>query len=78
VSSVFVILNEWTNTAGITSSQIVDSVYFTSESVAWDALKLIADSYETHLAPDETSISLEDHSPHIPYEEYYIQELTAR
>lgn len=75
--NVFIIINEWTDIANNTSSQVVDSQYFTSEDAAHDALKLIAEAYEVHLGVDETSIQLEDHVPNLQYEEYYIQELTA-
>jgi len=74
--NVFIILNEWTDIAGATSSQVVDSKYFTSEGEAWEALNAIAETYGTRLYLDETSISLEDHTPGLQYEEYYISELT--
>lgn len=76
MSNVFVIFNEWTGITNVTSSQVVDSKYFTSEDAAHDALKLIAEAYGAELLPDEMSLQLEDHAPGIQYEEYYIQELT--
>lgn len=75
--NVFIIINEWTDIDNNTSSQVVDSQYFTSENSAHEALALIAEAYEVHLGVDETSIQLEDHVPNLQYEEYYIQELTA-
>lgn len=75
--NVFIIINEWTDVANNTSSQVVDSQYFTSEDAAHDALKLIAEAYEVHLGVDETSIQFGGHAPNLQYEEYYIQELTA-
>lgn len=78
MSNVFIIVNEWTDIAGATSSQVVDSNYFESENDAWEALLLIAQSYDTTLFADETSLQLEDHTPNLQYEEYYIQELTKQ
>lgn len=75
--SVFIIINEWTTVDGDTTSGIVDSTYFRSESDAWDALKLIADAYDATLPPDSTSFEMDAPSPRIDFEEYYIQELTA-
>lgn len=74
--SAFVIINEWTTTSGATSSEVVDSKYFESESDAWDALKLIADSYLEELPQDERSFVIEYPEARIESEEYYIQELT--
>jgi len=74
--SVFIIVNEWTDIDDITSSQVVDSNYFTTEHAAWDALSQIAEAYEVGLHPADTSISMENHAPGLQYEEYYIQELT--
>lgn len=76
MSNVFVIINEWTDIAETSSSEVTGDNYFTSESAAWDALKVIADTYLYDLAPDATSIVLENHTPSLNYEEYYIQELT--
>lgn len=76
MSNVFIIIDEWTDIAGVTSSQVVDSKYFESENEAWEALLIIAQSFDTTIYADETSLQLEDHSPGLQYEEYYIQELT--
>jgi len=74
--NVFIIMNEWTDIDNSTGVAIVDAKYFTSESDAWDALSLVAQSYDEELSKDETSFSLEDHEDGLQYEEYYIQELT--
>lgn len=76
MTSVFIILNEWTSIDNSTGVEIVDSKYFESEDEAWEALLLIAQAHNTTLFADETSISFEDHKPYLQYEEYYIQELT--
>lgn len=73
--SIFVIINEWTGSAGASASEVVGGKYFESENGARDALSLIAEAYDTHLEPDETSLQFEDPKPHLRYEEYYIQEL---
>lgn len=74
--SVFIIVNEWTDIANTTSSEVVGGNYFTSEDGAWEALRDIAAAYDTELDRDETSLQFEDHKPHLQFEEYYIQELT--
>ena len=76
MSSVFVIINEWTDIASNTGAEVVGSNFFTTEQKAWDSLLIIAQAYDTELRPDETSISLEDHVSNLQFEEYYIQELT--
>ena len=76
MSNVFVIINGWTDISGADNSEIVDSKFFESESEAWYALNTIAESFDTKLYLDDTSIQFEDHKPHLQYEEYYIQELT--
>ena len=76
VDKVFVIFNEWTDIANNTSSELVDGKFFLTEGEAWDALNMIAESYETELDKDDTSIQLEDHDPSLQNEEYYIQELS--
>lgn len=76
MSNVFVIINEWTDIAGATSSEVTGGEYFESENDAWEALLSIAQAHDTTLFADETSLQLEDHKPHLQYEEYYIQELT--
>lgn len=73
--NVFVIINEWTDIAGNTSSEIVGATFFTSQNEAWDALALIAEALGEELLPHETSFSSES-DPHLQYQEYYIQELT--
>lgn len=74
--SVFVIMNEWTTTDIDTGAEIVGSKFFDSKDSAWLALRDIAHSYEDDLDYDATSITLEEHDPHLQFEEYYIQELT--
>lgn len=76
--SVFIIINEWTDGTAATSSQVVDAKYFESENDAWEALRIIAESYGTTVYADETTLQLSDHKAHIDYEEYYIQELTKK
>jgi len=73
--NVFVIINEWTDIAGNTSSEIVGATWFPSESDAWDALSLIAESVDEELHPGSTSFVSES-DPHLEFQEYYIQELT--
>jgi hypothetical protein len=76
VSNVFVIINEWTTINRATGSEIVGYKYFGSEESAWRALRLIAHSRDDDLDYDSTSLVYQDPSPHIEFEEYYIQELT--
>lgn len=73
---VFVIVNEWTDIANNTSSEIVGGRWFDSEDSAWVALDLIAKSYDTNLYADETTLTLEDHKTGLQSEEYRIEELT--
>jgi hypothetical protein len=75
VSIVFVIINEWTDALGNTSSEVTGGEYYTTENDAWSALDIIAKEYDTILDIDETSLVFEDHAPHLQSEEYYIQEL---
>lgn len=72
---MFIIVNEWTNLEGVTSSEVVGGRYFTSEEDAWGALLDIAVAYDVTLCADEMNLVIEDPTPHISYEEYYIQEL---
>ncbi|HEY6021266.1 MAG TPA: hypothetical protein VIY48_15590 [Candidatus Paceibacterota bacterium] len=76
MSSVFVIMNEWTSNGGNTGAEVVGANFFESENEAHEALGYIAESYDIHLPACETSLQLEDHLPHLQFEEYYIQELT--
>lgn len=73
--SVFVIINEWTDIEGNTSSELVGATYFESESDAWYALKLIADACDEEIEPEETSF-ISENDPRLQVQEYYIQELT--
>lgn len=73
---VFVIVNEWTDIANDTSSELVGGKWFATEDEAWDALDVIAESYDYDLGSDETSIQLEEHSANLQNEEYRIEELT--
>lgn len=75
VQQVFIIVNEWTDIANNTSSEIVGGKWFESEDAAWDALDLIAESHEVELGEDENSIQLEDHKSGLQSEEYRIEEL---
>lgn len=76
MSNVFVIINEWTSIDNSTGAEVVGSNFFESENDAWESLLTIAQAHDTTLFADETSLQLEDHLPHLQYEEYYIQELT--
>lgn len=76
MSSVFIIVNEWIDIEDNEGSEVVGSKYFESESEAWDALQLIAESYSRDLPHGETNFVMENHASHLQYEEYYIQELT--
>jgi hypothetical protein len=73
---VFVIINEWTDIANDTSSEVTGGRWFASEDEAWDALDLIAQAHNVELGPDETSLQLEDHKSGLQSEEYRIEELT--
>jgi len=73
---VFIIVNEWTDIAGTTSSDVEGSEYYTTEQAAREALTLLAVDYGATMEPNETSFQLEDHTPNLQYEEYYIIELT--
>lgn len=76
--SVFIIINEWTSAiTGNTSSNVDDYRFYDSEASAQKALVDLAKIYEVELEDDAFSFSLEDHTPTIEFEEYYIQELTA-
>lgn len=80
MSSVFIIVNEWVDIANSTSSEVVGGKFYTSENDAWEALLLIAQSYNTTLYIDETNLVFDEDSSELKrslqYEEYYIQELT--
>jgi hypothetical protein len=73
---VFVIINEWTDIANDTSSEVTGGKWFASEDEAWDALDLIAEAHGVELDQDETSLQLEDHKSGLQNEEYRIEELT--
>ena len=73
---VFVIINEWTDIANYTSSEVTGGKWFPSEDEAWDALDLIAEAHSVELGQDETSFVLEDHKAGLQTEEYRIEELT--
>lgn len=73
--SVFVIINEWTDIEGHTSSSIAEANYYESEESARRLLKAIAEVHDIELEEDATSVQLGDHLPHLMFEEYYIQEL---
>jgi hypothetical protein len=75
VSTVFVIVNEWTSVDNSTGCEVVDCKYFESEQDAWVALRDIAVAYDVDLHPDDTNFVLEDHKQYLQYEEYYILEL---
>lgn len=74
--SVFIIMNEWEAIDGSTGASVVDARFFDSEEGAWEALRDIAHSYEDDLDYDATSLTYEDHTAGLTFEEYYIQELS--
>lgn len=73
--SVFVIINEWTDIKNTTSAEVTGDSYFTTRESAWTALHQVAESFGHELDSDGFSFSLEDHTPGLQFEEYYIQEL---
>ena len=74
--SVFIIMNEWTSLDGSTGAEVVGSSYFETEQDAWDSLRDIATAFDAELLPGDSNIVLEDHTPNLQFEEYYIEELT--
>jgi hypothetical protein len=76
VNTVFVIINEWTDIAGNTSSEVVGGSFFETESDAWEALAVIAESFGDTLLPQETAITFEGNIHNLQTDEYYIEELT--
>jgi hypothetical protein len=78
VNTVYVIINEWTDIANNTSSEVVGGSFFETEEEAWEALAIIAQSFDDVLLPGETALTYEDHVHNLQSEEYYIQELTNR
>ena len=75
IKNVYVIIDEWTDTHGSTSSEVTDNKFFLTEDEAWEALDRIAEAFHYELDPDETSIQLGAHKEKIQYEEYRIEEL---
>jgi hypothetical protein len=75
---VFVIVNEWADLKGNTSSEVTGGRWFPSEDAAWGALDLIAEAHGVDLDPEETSLVLEtDHQKTgLSTEEYRIEELS--
>lgn len=73
--SVYVIINEWTDIAGSTSSELTGGKFYTTEDDAWDALSRISEAHGVELDEDETSLVLEDHNSGLQSEEYRIEEL---
>lgn len=76
IQQVFIIVNEWTDLANNTSSEITGGKWFDSEDAAWDALDLIAEAQGVELGQEDNSIQLEDHNSGLQSEEYRIEELT--
>lgn len=72
MASVFIIINEWDTDDG-NGSEIVAGEYYESESKAWDALRIIAESVNVTLPKDDTSFVVSDTESE--YESYYIEEL---
>lgn len=73
--SVFIIMNEWTDTDGNGHSELVGGKYFSSEDSAHDALVIIAETYGVEMTAEDMSFSVGNYDPHTEFEEYYIQEL---
>lgn len=76
MNTVFVIINEWTDIAGNTSSEVVGGSFFETESDAWESLAVIAESFGDTLLPQETAITFEGNIHNLQTDEYYIEELT--
>lgn len=76
MSSIYVIMNEWTDDFQ-DFSEIVDFKYFLSENEAWVSLAIIAQSSGIILEGDETSFDVpEDRLVSLDRDTYFIQELT--
>lgn len=75
-TGVFIIVNEWTDIANNTSSEVVGGKWFASEDDAWVALDLIARAHDTELSADDLYLQFEDHKSGLQSEEYRIEELT--
>lgn len=75
MTGVFVIMNEWIDINSQGGSEIVGGNYFETESEAWDSLRIIAQAHDVDLQVDDTTFVLEDHTPSLTWEEFYIQEL---
>ncbi len=73
--NVYIIVNEWTDIAGNTSSEVVDAEFYLSQGDAERDLKVLAEQYGRTLEEGATSLTLEDHDHTLQSEEYYIQEL---
>jgi hypothetical protein len=72
--SVFIIINEWTDIANNTSSEVVGGTYFETMDGAHEALALIAEALDEEISPLDTSF-VSENDPHLQFQEYYIQEL---
>lgn len=78
MNSVYVIINEWTDIAGNTSSEVVGASFNETEDGAWEDLRIIAEAHGDVLLPGETALVYEAHVHNLQSEEYYIEELTNR
>jgi len=76
--NVFIIVNEWVDIQGHTSSEVVGATYFDTENEAWESLDIIAKAHDTRLYIDDTNLVLEGHVAHLQTEEYYILELAKK
>lgn len=76
MNNVYVIINEWTDIAGNTSSEVVGGSFFETESDAWEALAVIDEAFGYTLLPDENNITFEGNIHNLQTDEYYIEELT--
>lgn len=77
MSDVYIIMNEWTDVVGDEGAEVVAATYYTEEWRAIDALHILAaEKYGVILEPEDNNFRLEDHSPHIQNEEYYVTALS--
>lgn len=74
LDSVYVIVNEWTDIANNTSSEIVNAKWYRNEPDAQYALGLLAEPHGVELTDDDTSFTLEDQAG-LQSDEYRIEEL---
>jgi len=74
VTQVFIIVNEWVDLNGDTSSEVVGGKWYDGEDAAWDALDEIAVKNGVELEDDATAVQVD--TPTLESDEYRIEELT--